>query len=203
MLERLNPRTTFRSSVRSCTTWLHVARSTSGLRATRYAPSRQFSSRLSANWPKPATLKLVPCGNTFSVCLATMRTLSSVLSSLCGICLTPRIAKSSKGRESRLTLETQSASGHFYLDFIGGFTVAYRNLTNLVARVRGQRPGCALLISSHFDSAIGSVATSDANAEIAIMTDLLRLFLHDPPDVDVIFNFNGGEDFTILQGPRE
>ncbi|CAE7207415.1 Ermp1 [Symbiodinium pilosum] len=108
-----------------------------------------------------------------------------------------QIAKSSKGRESRLTLETQSASGHFYLDFIGGFTVAYRNLTNLVARVRGQRPGCALLISSHFDSAIGSVATSDANAEIAIMTDLLRLFLHDPPDVDVIFNFNGGEEFIM------
>ena len=74
--------------------------------------------------------------------------------------------------------------------------MAYRNLTNVVARVRGRRPNstCALLISSHFDSAIGSVATSDANAEIAIMTELLRLFLHDPLDVDVVFNFNGGED---------
>ena len=106
----------------------------------------------------------------------------------------PRIAKSAEGREPGLTLETQSASGHYYLDFLGGFTVAYRNLTNVVARVRGRQPGCALLISSHFDSAIGSVATSDANAEIAIMTDLLRLFLHDPLDIDVIFNFNGGED---------
>ena len=74
--------------------------------------------------------------------------------------------------------------------------MAYRNLTNVVARVRGRRPNstCALLISSHFDSAIGSVATSDANAEIAIMTELLRLFLHDPLDVDVVFNFNGGEE---------
>ncbi|CAE7211494.1 Ermp1, partial [Symbiodinium microadriaticum] len=110
-----------------------------------------------------------------------------------------QIAKSAEGRESRLTLETQSASGHFYLDFIGGFTVAYRNLTNVVARVRGRRPNstCALLISSHFDSAIGSVATSDANAEIAIMTELLRLFLHDPLDVDVVFNFNGGEEFIL------
>jgi len=41
------------------------------------------------------------------------------------------------------------------------------------------------------------VASSDANAEIAIMTELLHLFLHDPLDVDVIFNFNGGEEFLL------
>lgn len=29
---------------------------------------------------------------------------------------------------------------------------------------------------------------------MAIMTDLLRLMLRDPMPIDVIFNFNGGED---------
>lgn len=99
---------------------------------------------------------------------------------------------------SKVLLDQQSASGHYYLDFIGGLTVTYRNLTNLLVKVPGlQKSGCALLISSHFDSALGSPAASDANAEMAIMTDLLRLMLRDPMPIDVIFNFNGGEEMLM------
>eukprot|EP00435_Cladocopium_sp_Y103_P050537 s212_g15.t1 len=79
-----------------------------------------------------------------------------------------------------------------------GLTITYRNLTNLLVKLPAAAPGdpsgCALLISSHFDSALGSPAASDANAEMAIMTDLLRLMIRRPMPIDVIFNFNGGEE---------
>lgn len=103
------------------------------------------------------------------------------------------------GQEGRVKISNQSASGHFYLDFLGGLTNVYRNLTNVIVRVQGRSrtAGCALLISSHFDSNLGSPAASDANAEIAIMIELLKLFANDPPPVDVIFNFNGGEEFLM------
>jgi len=105
----------------------------------------------------------------------------------------------SQGYEKRVAVEMESVSGHYYQDFLLGLTSIYRNLTNVVARVRGRatEPGCALLISSHFDSTYGSPAASDANAEIAIMIELLRLFAHSPPAVDIIFNFNGGEEMLM------
>ncbi|CAK9007964.1 Endoplasmic reticulum metallopeptidase 1 (Felix-ina) [Durusdinium trenchii] len=68
---------------------------------------------------------------------------------------------------SGVSIDQQAASGHYYLDFIGGLTIVYRNLTNLLVKVPGTSPSkdsCTLLISSHFDSALGSPAASDANA---------------------------------------
>ncbi|CAJ1379307.1 unnamed protein product [Effrenium voratum] len=120
------------------------------------------------------------------------------------VCAVQALMKEIQKLPSGAALELQSASGHYYLDFIGGLTITYRNLTNLLVRVPSTprtpptpTPRCALLISSHFDSALGSVAASDANAEVAIMTELLRLFLREPLPVDVIFNFNGGEEFLM------
>lgn len=108
-----------------------------------------------------------------------------------------------RGYEDRVQVGLQNASGHFYIDFLGGFTNVYRNITNLVARLRGRQNrgegrGCALLVSAHFDSALGSPAASDDNAEIAIMVELLHILAREPPEVDIIFNFNGGEE-TIMQ----
>jgi Zn-dependent M28 family amino/carboxypeptidase len=57
----------------------------------------------------------------------------------------------------------------------------------------------SLLISGHYDSAIGSKAASDDGAGIAIMMELLRTFIAKPPRfASVMFNFNGAEE-TILQ----
>lgn len=109
-----------------------------------------------------------------------------------------------EGAAGRVLIDQQSASGHYYLDFIGGLTITYRNLTNLLVKLpavpavaSGDPSGCTLLISSHFDSALGSPAASDANAEMAIMTDLLRLMIRQPMPIDVIFNFNGGEEVLM------
>eukprot|EP00927_Polykrikos_kofoidii_P029739 TRINITY_DN25662_c0_g1_i1.p1 TRINITY_DN25662_c0_g1~~TRINITY_DN25662_c0_g1_i1.p1 ORF type:complete len:902 (+),score=87.36 TRINITY_DN25662_c0_g1_i1:276-2708(+) len=124
------------------------------------------------------------------------------------VCAVDAVLKHVRGAVSdagQIEIDVQSASGHFFIDFLGGVTNVYRNLTNIVVRLRGRPNGesgqskekCALLVSSHFDSAIGSPAASDANAEIAIMVELLRLLAHKPPPMDVIFNFNGGEEVLM------
>ena len=46
--------------------------------------------------------------------------------------------------------------------------------------------------SEAFKADFGAIGAL-AEAEMAIMTDLLRLLLRSPLEVDVIFNFNGGE----------
>eukprot|EP01135_Chromosphaera_perkinsii_P003790 Nk52_evm36s255 gene=Nk52_evmTU36s255 len=59
----------------------------------------------------------------------------------------------------------------------------------------------ALLISSHFDSALGTVAASDDLSMICVMLESLRNLAHDESiDLvsDIIMNFNGAEE-TILQ----
>ncbi|KAJ8574592.1 hypothetical protein ON010_g4619 [Phytophthora cinnamomi] len=55
------------------------------------------------------------------------------------------------------------------------------------------------MISSHYDAAIGGAAASDDGVNIAIMVELLRLFVLDPPKhATLVFNFNGAEE-TIMQ----
>eukprot|EP00931_Biecheleriopsis_adriatica_P114740 TRINITY_DN90655_c0_g1_i1.p1 TRINITY_DN90655_c0_g1~~TRINITY_DN90655_c0_g1_i1.p1 ORF type:complete len:874 (+),score=99.41 TRINITY_DN90655_c0_g1_i1:29-2650(+) len=158
-----------------------------------------LSEGFSAERARDVSLDLSACG---------IRYIGSHSLEVCAVnAIAKHIALASAGNESRVTVSHQSASGHYFLDFLGGLTIAYQNLTNVVARVKGRSSvgkggkgkskGCALLISSHFDSTFGSPAASDANAEIAIMVELLRLFSYDPPEVDVIFNFNGGEEFLM------
>jgi len=108
-----------------------------------------------------------------------------------------------KALEGDLDVDVQSASGHFFLDFLGGLTNVYRNLTNVVVRLPGagapaaNGPRCALLVGSHFDSTFGSPAASDANAEVAIMVELIRLFSSERLPVDLVFVFNGGEEMLM------
>jgi len=113
-----------------------------------------------------------------------------------------REAASGSPREDQVDIEIQHVSGSFHLDFIGGFANAYEDVTNVIVRLRsssGPSKG-AILLNSHFDSALGTVAASDDIVQVAIMIEVFRSLVWsiDEKNVDVIFLFNGAEE-AILQ----
>jgi hypothetical protein len=106
-----------------------------------------------------------------------------------------------------LEVSVQHPSGTFDLDFLGGFTSAYVNVTNIAARITprearyaSQAPNAtALLVSAHFDSALGTQAATDDATNCGNMLEVLRAMTHRPslPSA-VIFLWNGAEE-TVLQ----
>ena len=100
-----------------------------------------------------------------------------------------------------IEMEVQHPTGSFYIDFLDGFTNTYSNITNVLVRISHSEEAKkhALLVSAHFDSALGSPAATDDVVNIAGMLELLRvLSVGDPLKNAVIFNFNGAEE-TIMQ----
>ncbi|GMF56739.1 unnamed protein product [Phytophthora fragariaefolia] len=101
-------------------------------------------------------------------------------------------------------VDVQRPSGAFGLDFIAQFQNIYANVTNILVKVAPPDAtpevlNNSLMISSHYDAAIGGAAASDDGVNIAIMVELLRLFVLDPPKhATLVFNFNGAEE-TIMQ----
>ncbi|KAF0690100.1 Aste57867_18494 [Aphanomyces stellatus] len=100
-------------------------------------------------------------------------------------------------------IEVQRPTGAFGLNFLTQFQNVYANVTNILVRVQrtthtAETP--ALLVSSHYDAAVGAAAASDDGVNIAIMLELVQntiaadLPLHN----GLIFNFNGAEE-TMLQ----
>ena len=108
---------------------------------------------------------------------------------------------------SRVEIEisVQQASGSFSIDFPDSMTQVYRNVTNVVVRLkrRGSVPPHAVLVNAHFDSAIGSPAASDDAVSCGTMLEILQAFSSEPhpflPEHSLIFLFNGAEE-TVLQG---
>ena len=104
-----------------------------------------------------------------------------------------------------VSIETsvQHPSGHFYLDFLGGMTHLYENLTNVVVRLKGagKSPEHALLVNCHFDSALGSPAASDDAISCAVLLETLRVLSASPSPYllkhSVIFLFNGAEEMIL------
>ena len=94
--------------------------------------------------------------------------------------------------------EIQRPSGSFTSWFLGGFTNVYDQVTNVVVRVSFVGPRTrqnALLVSAHFDTALGTVAASDDAANIAAMLEILRNVVHGEPLAhSIIFIFNGAEE---------
>ena len=101
-------------------------------------------------------------------------------------------------------IDVQRPSGTFTLDFIGGFTSVYRNVTNILVRLAPKEnypPKDSVLISAHFDSIPGGPGASDDAVSCAVMFEVLRCiaqtrwfrFTHG-----VVFNFNGAEE-NVLQ----
>ena len=107
-----------------------------------------------------------------------------------------------------LEIDVQRPSGSFDLNFLGGFTSSYSNVTNILARLyyradddppEVDRTHVAFLVSAHFDSALKSPAASDDAANIASMLEIAHNLVHSPPlPHAVILNFNGAEE-SILQ----
>ncbi|TMW65006.1 hypothetical protein Poli38472_009173 [Pythium oligandrum] len=103
-----------------------------------------------------------------------------------------------------IEVDIQRPTGAFGLDFITQFQNIYANVTNIVVRVARANLtpedfNDSLMISSHYDAAIGGAAASDDGVNVAIMVELLRYFAMVPPShASLVFNFNGAEE-TIMQ----
>ena len=72
----------------------------------------------------------------------------------------------------RVEVAVQRPSGSFNTDFLGGINAVYQNVTNVVCRIsrRTEARGTAdaLIINSHFDSAIGSPGAADDLSQVGI-----------------------------------
>ncbi|KAF4132237.1 Peptidase family M28 [Phytophthora infestans] len=112
--------------------------------------------------------------------------------------------RATKSEGVSVDVDVQRPSGAFGLDFIAQFQNIYANVTNILVKVSppDASPDAlnnSLMISSHYDAAIGGAAASDDGVNIAIMMELLRLFVLSPlKHATLVFNFNGAEE-TIMQ----
>lgn len=103
----------------------------------------------------------------------------------------------------QIEVSVQQPSGGYFLDFLGGMTHIYHNVTNVVVRLSGRGSSeHAVMVNAHFDSALGAPAASDDAVSCATMLEVLRC-LSSPPSPPplkhaVIFLFNGAEE-TVLQ----
>ena len=111
--------------------------------------------------------------------------------------------KAKASPEVNIEVSVQHPSGQFFLQFVGGVTHVYRNITNVVVRLSraGSNPSHALLVNAHFDSAIGSSAASDDAVSCATMLEIIRClsFMPSPSPLKhaVIFLFNGAEENVL------
>ena len=110
----------------------------------------------------------------------------------------------SASEDVKIEISVQHPTGGYYLDFFGGMTHIYQNITNVVVRLsrRGTRPLHAFMVNAHYDSALGSYAASDDAISCGIMLEALRCLSSDPAplraDHALIFLFNGAEE-SFLQ----
>ncbi|XP_062868297.1 endoplasmic reticulum metallopeptidase 1 [Trichomycterus rosablanca] len=100
-----------------------------------------------------------------------------------------------------ITVETHRHSGTFSIDFLGGFTSCYDEITNIAVRIE-PRVGAQhfVLANCHFDSVPHSPGASDDAVSCAVMLEVLHSLsnLSTPLKHGVIFLFNGAEE-NILQ----
>ncbi|OQS06301.1 endoplasmic reticulum metallopeptidase [Thraustotheca clavata] len=100
-----------------------------------------------------------------------------------------------------MDIEVQTPSGAFGLNFLAQFQNVYANVSNILVRLHASSDLMppALLLSSHYDAAIGAAAASDDGVNVAIMLELMQNAVVNPPTkTAVMFNFNGAEE-TFLQ----
>ena len=108
--------------------------------------------------------------------------------------------KAKSSPEVNIEVSLQHPSGQFFLQFLGGLTHVYHNVTNVVVRLTraGSNPSHALLVNAHFDSAIGSPGASDDAVSCATMLEIIRCLSSMPNPFPlkhaVIFLFNGAEE---------
>ena len=75
----------------------------------------------------------------------------------------------------------------------------FARVQNIVARLRGTRPGKALLLVSHYDSVPNAPGATDDGAGVAALLETIRALRHHPPlKNDLIFLFTDGEELGLL-----
>ncbi|XP_067399139.1 endoplasmic reticulum metallopeptidase 1 [Emydura macquarii macquarii] len=101
----------------------------------------------------------------------------------------------------RISIDIQRPTGSFSIDFLGGFTSYYANITNVVVKLE-PRNGAkhAVLSNCHFDSVPNTPGASDDAVSCSVMLEILNTLSKssDPLQHAVIFLFNGAEE-NILQ----
>ncbi|XP_013203543.1 endoplasmic reticulum metallopeptidase 1 isoform X1 [Microtus ochrogaster] len=101
----------------------------------------------------------------------------------------------------RISVDIQRPTGSFSLDFLGGFTSYYDNITNIVVKLEPQGGAQhAVLANCHFDSVANSPGASDDAVSCAVMLEVLRgmSLSSEPLQHAVVFLFNGAEE-NVLQ----
>uniref|UniRef100_UPI00398E6FD7 endoplasmic reticulum metallopeptidase 1 isoform X3 n=1 Tax=Pristiophorus japonicus TaxID=55135 RepID=UPI00398E6FD7 len=100
-----------------------------------------------------------------------------------------------------IAVDIQRPSGSFSIDFLGGFSSYYHNITNIVVKLE-PKDGAkhAVLANCHFDSVANSPGASDDAVSCAVMLEVLNALSKSstPLQHAVIFVFNGAEE-NILQ----
>nr|XP_060618274.1 endoplasmic reticulum metallopeptidase 1 [Anolis sagrei ordinatus] len=100
-----------------------------------------------------------------------------------------------------ISVDIQRPTGTFSLDFLGGFTSYYDNITNVVVKLE-PRSGAehAVLSNCHFDSVTNTLGASDDAVSCSVMLEILHALSKssEPLKHAVIFLFNGAEE-SILQ----
>lgn len=112
--------------------------------------------------------------------------------------------QASASKDVEIEISVQHPSGGFYVNFLGGITHIYQNVTNVVVRVsrRGAHHKHAFMVNAHYDSALGTLGASDDAISCGTMLEAIRSLTSDPSPLlaehALIFLFNGAEE-TILQ----
>jgi len=118
-----------------------------------------------------------------------------------------RLAEEGRARGLNVELDRWRSSGDFEITRLSEKVhVFYSDVENIAVKVCGKAScsegseGSAVLINSHYDSAINSPGGSDAAGMIGIMLEILSNVIHDDKRLlrPVIFLFNGGEEPFLL-----
>ncbi|XP_056377960.1 endoplasmic reticulum metallopeptidase 1 isoform X2 [Hyla sarda] len=102
----------------------------------------------------------------------------------------------------KITVDIQRPTGTFSIDFLGGFTSYYDNITNVAVKLEPSRGAQhAVLANCHFDSVANTPGASDDAVSCAVMLEILSSLSSTsvPLKHAIIFLFNGAEE-NILQG---
>ncbi|XP_013849040.1 endoplasmic reticulum metallopeptidase 1 isoform X2 [Sus scrofa] len=101
----------------------------------------------------------------------------------------------------KISVDVQRPTGSFSIDFLGGFTSYYDNITNVVVKLE-PRDGAqhAVLANCHFDSVANSPGASDDAVSCSVMLEVLRVLSKSSEALHhaIIFLFNGAEE-NVLQ----
>ncbi|XP_046723668.1 endoplasmic reticulum metallopeptidase 1 [Silurus meridionalis] len=112
-----------------------------------------------------------------------------------------RVRSESVDGPNAITVETHKHSGSFSIDFLGGFTSCYDQITNIVVRLEPKGGAQHFVLANcHFDSVPSSPGASDDAVSCAVMLEVLHSIsnLSIPLNHGIIFLFNGAEE-NILQ----